>query len=465
MSLPDEVAIAVRDVSKCYQVYESPGDRLKQALYPRLQRAVGAEARNYFREFWALRNISFEVKRGETMGIIGRNGSGKSTLLQLICGTLAPTAGQIETNGRIAALLELGSGFNPEFTGRENVFMNAAVLGLSEEEIADRYDRIVEFSEIEDFIDQPVKTYSSGMFMRLAFAVQAHIDASIVVIDEALTVGDVFFRQKCYARLEQLRDAGAAILLVSHSMPDIEQFCERAILLDHGNAKFLGDASEAAKHYYLLHQPQRPDLVGAELREEATDDEADIALGESGDRPPASALIDISGKSQIGDGRARCTGLAILDAAGAAKNSFQQGERATFYFEFEVDGEIGVPVMGMVITNDRGVIVHGKSNLQYPDDAPSTTRHTRRVSCHQEISLDLAAGEYTIQVGLASASRANWDNRQRMPYEAELGYVTRICHISNVASFSVRMGTRNGVSFLTHHGIADLPGSIRIHVE
>ena len=428
--------------------------------------ALGADARNYFREFWALRNISFEVKRGETMGIIGRNGSGKSTLLQLICGTLAPTAGQIETAGRIAALLELGSGFKPEFTGRENVFMNAAVLGLSEKEIAERYDRIVEFSEIEDFIEQPVKTYSSGMFMRLAFAVQAHIDASIVVIDEALTVGDVFFRQKCYARLEQLRDAGAAILLVSHSMPDIEQFCERAILLDHGNARFLGNASEAAKHYYLLHQPQRPDLVVADAgAAPAEADEADVVEGGNDDRPPASAFMDITGKAQVGDGRGRLTGLAILDANGSARNSFQQGERATFYFEFEVDGEIGVPVCGMVITNDRGVIVHGKSNLQYPDDAPSTTRRTRRISCRQEVSLDLAAGEYTFQVGLASASRANWDGRDRIPYEAEIGYVTRICHVSNVGTFSVRMGTRDGVTFLTHHGIADLPGSIRVHVE
>lgn len=464
MSLSDEIAIAVRDVSKCYQVYESPGDRLKQALYPRLQRALGTETQRYFREFWALRNISFEVRRGETMGIIGRNGSGKSTLLQLICGTLAPTAGDIQTNGRIAALLELGSGFNPEFTGRENVFMNAAVLGLSEEEIAERYDRIVEFSEIEDFIDQPVKTYSSGMFMRLAFAVQAHIDASIVVIDEALTVGDVFFRQKCYARLEQLRDAGAAILLVSHSMPDIEQFCERAILLDHGNARFLGDASEAAKHYYLLHQPQRPDLAIADG--EAAEEAGDVYVGASlDDRPPESAFLDISGKAQVGDGRARCTGVAILDATGNPRNSFRQGERATFYFEFEVDGEIGVPICGMVISNDRGVIVHGKSNLQYPDDAPSTGRRTRRVSCHQEIGLDLAAGEYTFQVGLASASRDNWDNRERIPYEAEIGYVTRICHISSVGTFSVRMGTRDGVTFLTHHGVADLPGSIRVQVD
>ncbi|MGO4222723.1 ABC transporter ATP-binding protein [Lysobacter sp. TAF61] len=463
--MSEEFAIAVRDVSKCYQVYEQPGDRLKQAIYPRLQRGLGAEQRKYFREFWALRNVSLTVRPGETMGIIGRNGSGKSTLLQLICGTLAPTAGEVETNGRVAALLELGSGFNPEFTGRENVFMNGAVLGLTDQEIADRFDRIVEFSEIGDFIDQPVKTYSSGMFMRLAFAVQAHIDASIVVIDEALTVGDVFFRQKCYARLEQLRDAGAAILLVSHSMPDIEQLCERAILLDHGNTRFIGPSGDAAKHYYLLHQPQRPEAAMIEAADEVeTEMPSPLPSAVEANRPADNAFLDISDKVQVSDGRARCTGVAILDERGAARLNFKQHERAFFYFEFEVDGDIGVPVCGMTISNERGVIVHGKNNLQYADVAPVTTSRTRRVSCYQEISLNLAAGDYTFQIGLASTSREDWDNRVRMPYEAELGFVSRICHISNAGTFSVRMGTRNGVSFLTHHGIADLPGEIIVHV-
>lgn len=461
MSLPDETCIAVRDVSKCYQVYEQPGDRLKQAMYPRFQRLIGLNASRYYREFWALRNISFEVKRGETMGIIGRNGSGKSTLLQLICGTLAPTSGQIETNGRIAALLELGSGFNPEFTGRENVFMNAAILGLSEEQIHERYDRIVEFAEIGDFIDQPVKTYSSGMFMRLAFAVQAHIDASIVVIDEALTVGDVFFRQKCYARLDQLRKAGAAILLVSHSMPDIEQFCERAIVLDHGSTHFIGAAGVAARHYYLLHQPEP---VSASDASDLGNRSVAPVPGEDG-RPPASAFIDISQRSQVSNGRARCMGIAILDADGQPCSGFKQGQWATFYYEFEVAGDIGVPVVGMTIADDRGVIVHGKNNLQYREDAPTTNSGTRRISAHQEIKLDLAAGEYTFEVGLAAARRSDWDNRFRMPYEAEMSYVSRICHLAVAGSISIRMGTNDGVPFLTHHGVADLPGRIRVEVS
>jgi lipopolysaccharide transport system ATP-binding protein len=231
-----DFAIRVSNLSKCYQIYDTPRDRLKQFIAPWVQRVVKHTPKPYFSEFWALRDVSFNIKRGETVGIIGRNGSGKSTLLQLICGTLTPTSGRVETNGRIAALLELGSGFNPEFTGRENVYMNGRILGLSQEEINDCFDDIAAFADIGEFIEQPVKTYSSGMFVRLAFAVQAHIDAQIVIVDEALAVGDVFFRQKCYARLNKLRESGTAILLVSHAMGDIEQFCEYAILLEIGRA-------------------------------------------------------------------------------------------------------------------------------------------------------------------------------------------------------------------------------------
>ena len=193
----DDVAIRVQNISKCYHLYDHPRNRLYQSVVPRFQRIIGRAPSTFFREFWALKDVSFEVKRGETVGIIGRNGSGKSTLLQIICGTLSPTSGLVETHGRVAALLELGSGFNPEFTGRENVYMNGSVIGLSRDEIDTRFDDIVAFADIGEFIDQPVKTYSSGMYVRLAFAVIAHVNADILVIDEALAVGDVFFVQKC----------------------------------------------------------------------------------------------------------------------------------------------------------------------------------------------------------------------------------------------------------------------------
>ena len=230
----NDIAIRVQGLSKCYQIYTNPADRLKQFIFPRIKRLLGKSSTPYYREFWALENISFTVKRGETVGILGSNGSGKSTLLQIICGTLSPTGGTVQTHGRIAALLELGSGFNPDFTGRENVYLNAAVLGLSLDEINKRYDDIVDFADIGEFINQPVKTYSSGMVVRLAFAVQSQIEPDILIVDEALSVGDVKFQAKCFDRLRQLKENGTSILLVTHSSEQVVSHCTAALLLNKG---------------------------------------------------------------------------------------------------------------------------------------------------------------------------------------------------------------------------------------
>lgn len=236
----DDIAIRVRNLSKFYQIYESPRDRLKQFVIPRLQRMIMQSPKQYFREFNALNNVSFEIKKGETVGIIGINGSGKSTLLQIICGTLTPTSGSVETLGRIAALLELGSGFNNEFTGRENIYMNSAVLGLSKEEVNTRFDDIVAFADIGEFIEQPVKTYSSGMVVRLAFAVAINVEPDILIVDEALSVGDELFQRKCFSRIEAIKNSGATILFVSHSGNTIVELCDRAVLMDAGEMLAVG---------------------------------------------------------------------------------------------------------------------------------------------------------------------------------------------------------------------------------
>ena len=230
--MSSDVAISVSDLSKCYQIYDRPQDRLLQML--------SRNKKQYYREFRALSGVSFEVKKGETVGIVGRNGAGKSTLLQIICGTLAPSEGAAEVSGRIAALLELGSGFNPEFTGRENVFFNASILGLEEEETAKRFDGIAAFADIGEFIDQPVSTYSSGMVVRLAFAVAINVNPEILIIDEALSVGDELFQRKCFSRIEAMKKAGATILFVSHSGGAIIELCDKAILLDKGEQLAFG---------------------------------------------------------------------------------------------------------------------------------------------------------------------------------------------------------------------------------
>ncbi|MGB7815445.1 MAG: ABC transporter ATP-binding protein [Methylotenera sp.] len=236
----DNVAIRVENLSKCYHIYDRPQDRLKQSILPKLRSLTGRAPSRYYREFWALNDVSIEIARGETVGIIGRNGSGKSTLLQMICGTLEPTTGMVETRGRVAALLELGAGFNPEFTGRENVYMNATVLGLKQEEIHARFDDIASFADIGDFIEQPVKHYSSGMYARLAFSVAINVDPDILVVDEALSVGDEPFQRKCFARIEKIRKDGGTILFVSHSGSTVINLCDRAILLHRGERLYTG---------------------------------------------------------------------------------------------------------------------------------------------------------------------------------------------------------------------------------
>ena len=252
----NDIAIRVQNLGKCYQIYGAPRDRLKQFVAPRLQRMAGKAPKQYFREFWALKDVSFEVKKGETVGIIGRNGSGKSTLLQMICGTLNPSNGSIQTNGRIAALLELGSGFNPEFTGRENVYMNAAVLGLSNDDIDARFDDIAAFADIGQFIKQPVKTYSSGMVVRLAFAVAINVDPEILIVDEALSVGDELFQHKCFSRIEAIKNNGATILFVSHSGGTIVELCDRAVLMDSGEKLAVGVPKQIVGRYQkLLYAP------------------------------------------------------------------------------------------------------------------------------------------------------------------------------------------------------------------
>ena len=259
----NDIAIHVSNLSKCYDIYNRPADRLKQFIFPRLQGLVGKMPGQFYREFWALNGVGFEVKKGETVGIIGRNGSGKSTLLQIICGTLTPTLGEVETNGRIAALLELGSGFNPEFTGRENVYMNGAILGLARAEIDTRFDAIVDYADIGDFIDQPVKTYSSGMLVRLAFSVSVNIDPDILVIDEALAVGDAEFQFKCMERLDHLTRSGVTLLFVSHDLGTVRAFCNHAIYLEKGVIKATGAAEDVTELYLLdLHNAHRKTVSG-----------------------------------------------------------------------------------------------------------------------------------------------------------------------------------------------------------
>ena len=375
-SLPD-TAISVRNVSKMYPLYADPRDRLKQSLwYARPKFLRRGEPPEFFKEFWALKDVSFEVKKGETIGIIGRNGSGKSTLLQIIAGTLTPTGGEVQVNGRVAALLELGSGFNPDFTGRENVYLNGSILGLSREEMNERFDEIAAFADINQFMDQPVKLYSSGMFVRLAFAVQACIEPDILIVDEALAVGDTFFQQKCFARLDVLKEHGTAIVMVSHDSAVVEKLSQTVLLLDQGQCLFLGQPNEAVQRYYLLEfstdqtQPVLPSVSPKSPAEWLEVNDVGTALRI--DDWPNPKFFAIQKKTAILGGEKACfCGVVLCNEAGVPCNNFEMGETAHFFYEFETCEDIAVPIGGVTITNTLNVNVHGKNSAQYLLDAPS----------------------------------------------------------------------------------------------
>jgi lipopolysaccharide transport system ATP-binding protein len=445
-----EVLLDAQRLGKMYRLYARAHDRLKDSLFWRFGRTYG-------REFWALRDVSFELRRGETLGVIGRNGSGKSTLLQLLSGVLQPTVGQLSIRGRVAALLELGSGFNPEFTGRENVFLNGAILGIGRAEMQERFDEIAAFADIGDFMDQPVKLYSSGMFVRLAFAVSTSVDADVLVIDEALAVGDVFFRQKCYRRLERLREQGVAIVLVSHAMTDVEQFCDRALLLVHGRTAFLGPSAEAVKEYYLRQtldsQPRAAELASSHAGP------AVFAW------PASDVLTDVSGAPQVSRGAARCTAVAVCDAGGRPRYAFEQGETASFLYEFELAEDIEVPVAGVVLRTDKAVIAHGKSTLEYGSEVPMAVRAGTRLRFRQDVQLGLAVGEYTFEVGLVSLPLSAYQARSTLTHEELSSQYRWLCSVPAAGSFAVIPRTRGKPVQLLHHGVADLPGSCSVAVH
>lgn len=323
--MSSEIAIKVEQLSKCYHIFDKPHERLLQMLM--------RGYKQYGREFWALKDVSFEVKKGESVGIIGRNGCGKSTLLQIICGTLNPTKGTVTTHGRIAALLELGSGFNPEFTGRENVYMNASVLGLSQNEINERFDDIVGFADIGDFIDQPIKTYSSGMMVRLAFAVTTQVDPDILIVDEALAVGDLLFQKRCFQRIEQLVSNGTTLLFVSHDQESIRTLTHRTLFLNQGIPMQFGLSSDVI-HTYRKHLHEDETIYFTEITQKLANkknNQSEINQPES-NIIKEDTLIPLLGDNQksttldFGDGGVTIEAVKIYNSAAQECHVFYPGK-------------------------------------------------------------------------------------------------------------------------------------------
>ncbi len=360
--MSSEITIRVSGLSKCYQIYDRPHHRLMQSLFRR---------KKYFRDFWALRDVSLEVKRGEVLGIIGRNGAGKSTLLQAICGTATPTSGSVTVSGRVAALLELGAGFNPDFTGRENAFLNAAILGMTRTEIAERMDDIISFAELAEFIDEPVKTYSSGMYMRLAFAVAIHVRPEILIVDEALSVGDIAFRNKCLEKIQALVKQGVTILFVTHDISTLQLLCSRVLWLDHGRVRAEGDPIRVSQDYYA-------DMLGQKAK----------------DVPAESITV------QQETGKAAFTDARIV---GGSNGEFAPGQTLEIAFALVAKQDLGPVVFNISIYRADGDWVIGQTSRDIgkywkPAKAGETLSGMVRLA-----PLSLAPGEYRVAVGACSA--------------------------------------------------------------
>lgn len=341
----DDVVISVKNISKCFEMYEKPVHRLLQT--------VCAGKKKFYKEFWALKDVSFEVKRGECVGIIGRNGAGKSTLLQVITGTLTPTAGEVKIKGRIAALLELGSGFNPEFTGHDNVYLNASILGLSKKEIDARYNDIVEFADIGDFINQPVKTYSSGMMVRLAFAVNAFVDPEILIVDEALAVGDIAFQVKCFKKMKEfIESKEKVVLFVTHDMSSVRTFCNRVYWMDRGTIRDAGDPLRIIDAYTdnMVHPNKEVESKKEEEKKE------DVLI--------SNELIAITGKETHtgGDVGGHITHVGLFDENGRALKIIRKSQKVTVRFRFMADKPLGGLRCTFHIMDRRGLDISGSSN-------------------------------------------------------------------------------------------------------
>ena len=411
--MSSEIAIKVENLSKCYQIYEQPHDRLKQSIYPRLQRLVGKQPKQYFREFWALKDVSFEIKKGETVGIIGRNGSGKSTLLQMICGTLNPTAGSIQTTGRIAALLELGSGFNPEFTGRENVYMNAAVIGLSREQTEARFDDITAFADIGDFIDQPVKTYSSGMMVRLAFAVIAHVDADILVVDEALAVGDAFFTQKCMRFLRTFMKTGT-VLFVSHDTASVRNLCTRAIWIEKGNVLQQGLPKDVCESYLeAFYEAQQGKSTSTRIKVDTTHqpiantkDQRQELINASNLRNDIRLFDFDPDAPSFGKGEAQITSVRFLDVNGNPLAWIVGGEEVILRVEVVARSPLDSPIIGFFIKDKLGQCLFGDNSWLSYMDAPVYCAEGQYLVANFAFQMPrLSAGDYSITVAIANGTQ------------------------------------------------------------
>lgn len=418
--MSSDPAISLKNVSKVFKRYDNPSDRLRELLL---------KSKVTKKEFWALKDIDLQVEKGDTFGIIGRNGSGKSTLLQIIAGTVYPSTGEVSVNGRISALLELGSGFNPEFTGRQNVFFNGRILGLSQEEVESRFDDIVAFADIGDFLDQPTKTYSSGMFVRLAFAVAINVDPDILIVDEALSVGDIYFQQKCITKIKSLSEQGVSIFFVSHDLEAVKRLCKQVAVLDKGQILNRGSALEMTNWYIAFSTVDFNLSKMTQMEEESKhrssgmfDSDHELILGatdngqntnhflDSTEQEKPGAIAAASDNQQLadvnfrlfrhGDGTAHIKKVTVKTSRGQDLEYVFVGERIAIVVEAEFLHERPEHLVGIVIRDRLGTDIIGINTFQERIDIPPV-KAGQQLRYEFEFDMHVKPGHYGISPSIS----------------------------------------------------------------
>ena len=391
-----ETAIKITGVSKIYKLYDTPSARLKDAL--------GLSRRKVYKEHAALHDITLEIKKGETVGIIGTNGSGKSTLLKIITGVISQTQGTVEVNGRISALLELGAGFNNEYTGIENIYLQGTMMGFSREEIDKKMTSILEFADIGDFVHQPVKTYSSGMFVRLAFAVAINIEPEILIVDEALSVGDVFFQSKCYRKFEEFKEMGKTILFVSHDLSSITKYCDRAVLLNKGDKVMEGTPKEAVDRFKMALVAQEEE----QRREISSLGQPDHTGKKGRDSLPVNPET-----LEYGDKKAEIIDFAVVDKTGKISNVIEKGSRFTIKMKVKFLADVAEPIFAITLKNLMGIELTGTNTmLECEPIEPKKAGDFQTVSFTQNMRLQ--GGEYLLSFGCTGYEQEEFKVHHRL---------------------------------------------------
>jgi homopolymeric O-antigen transport system ATP-binding protein len=433
-----DLAVQFSKVSKSYSIYAAPRDRLKEL--------ATFQTRRFHSEFWALRDVTFDVRRGETFCVVGENGSGKSTLLQICAGILAPTSGTAVAHGRVAALLELGSGFNPEFSGKDNVYLNGAILGLSSKDMDRRFPEIEAFAEIGDFIHQPVKTYSSGMVIRLAFAVSIHVDPEILLVDEALAVGDVYFRQRCMRKVHELRQRGVTILFVSHATGDVKALGDRAMWLEKGVVKALGKTDLVVSQYLAaMSEKDRVYQVHEQAHEFPLEEARQLAI-------PEEIVEEIPNiDHRFGDGKAEVIGIAVLDAEGARVSSLRPHSTIVVRISVRAKENLDRPIVGFMFRNHLGVDFAGTNTARERQDLPLMMAGD---VCTVDFYLDLPAlyaSSFSFSPAIANGSlehysMCDWiDNALVLQMEKSDQPMYGQFHLDCRVKVNAKVGSRSGV--------------------